>query len=86
MDDLVEKVKEGKYKIPSSVSKELVSFLNDMLQYDPNYRLNAKELKKHPFLIKNIKDFSYINSKRATKDDKIKKNKSIWAIFNETNN
>ena len=44
MNDLVEKVKEGKYKIPSSVSKELVSFLNDMLQYDPNYRLNAKEL------------------------------------------
>ena len=33
MNDLVEKVKEGKYKIPSSVSKELVSFLNDMLQY-----------------------------------------------------
>ena len=83
MDDLVEKVKEGKYKIPSSVSKELVSFLNDMLQYDPNYRLNAKELQKHPFLIKNIKDFSYINTKRASKDDKIKKNKSIWAIFNE---
>ena len=83
MNDLVEKVKEGKYKIPSSVSKELVSFLNDMLQYDPNYRLNAKELQKHPFLTKNIKDFSYINTKRVTKDDKIKKNKSIWAIFHE---
>ena len=83
MDVLVEKVKEGKYKVPSSVSKELVSFLNGMLQYDPDYRLNARELQNHPFLTKNIKDFSYINAKRATNDDKIKKNKSIWAIFNE---
>ena len=38
IDDLVEKVKESKYKILSPISKELVSFLNDMLQYDPNYR------------------------------------------------
>ena len=54
-----------------------------MLQYDPNYRLTAKELQEHPFLTKNIKDFSYINAKKVTKEDKIKKNKSIWAIFHE---
>ena len=66
MDVLVEKVKEGKYKVPSSVSKELVSFLNGMLQYEPDYRLNARELRNHPFLTKNIKDFSYMNAKSAS--------------------
>ena len=83
MEDLVEKVKEGKYRIPSTVSKEVVSFLNSMLQYDPQYRFSAKELQNHPFITKNIKDFKYMNAKRATKEDKIKKNKSIWAIYNE---
>ena len=83
MDDLVEKVKEGKYTIPSTVSKELISFLNCMLQYEPKYRFSAKELKNHPFLKKNIKDFIYLKAERAKKDTNIKKNKSIWAIFND---
>ena len=83
MGDLVDKVKEGKYRIPSTVSKEVISFLNDMLLYDPKYRLSAKELQKHPFIVKDIKDFTYLNAKKATKDDKVKNNQSIWAIFKE---
>ena len=34
MNDLVEQVEKGSYQIPKSVSKEVVSFLNGMLQYD----------------------------------------------------
>ena len=83
MGDLVDKVKEGKYKIPSTLSKEVISFLNCMIIYDPNYRLSAKELQRHSFIVKDVKDFSYINAKKASKNDKIKKNQSIWAIYNE---
>jgi serine/threonine protein kinase len=83
MGSLVEKVREGSYRIPSTVSREIVSFLNDMLQYDPNNRLSAKQLQKHPFLVKDVKDFTYMNAERTTKDDKIKKNKSIWAVFKD---
>ena len=83
MGSLVEKVREGSYIIPSTVSREIVSFLNDMLQYDPNNRLSAKQLQKHPFLVKDVKDFTYMNAERTTKDDKIKKNKSIWAVFKD---
>ena len=83
MDDLVEKVREGKYRLPSTVSREICSFINGMLQYDSSSRLSAKQLQRHPFLVKNIKDFTYMNAERATKSDKIKKNQSIWAVFKD---
>ena len=83
MEDLVEKVKGGKYKVPSTISKELVDFLNNMLQYDSKYRLTAKELQHFPFLTNNVKEFHHVNAEKTTKNDNIKKNKSIWAIYNE---
>ena len=86
MNDLVDKVEKGSYAVPKSVSKEVVSFLNGMLQYDAKYRLNSEELLKHPFLTKNVNDFTKMNTVKASKktgDDNIKKNKSIWAIFND---
>ena len=55
LNDLVEKVENGSYSIPKTVSKEVVSFLNGMLQYDPKYRLSSEELLKHRFLTKSIK-------------------------------
>ena len=83
LEDLLKKVEEGKYTIPSTVSKEVVSFLNGMLQYDANLRLNSEELSKHPFLTKNVKFFEKINTSRATKKPNPSKNKSIWAIFSD---
>ena len=83
LGDLVEKVEEGKYTVPSSLSKEVVSFLNGMLQYDSKLRLNSEELLKHPFLTKNCADFTRINAAKASKNknSNIKNNKSIWAIY-----
>ena len=91
MKELVSKVEEGTYKVPSDLSKETVSFLNAMLQYDPNRRLSANELNKHAFLIKNIKDFTRINTNLIPKKKifggeiqiNIKENLTIWSIFNE---
>ena len=90
MRDLVRKIETGEYTIPTTLSKEVVSFLNAMLQYDPKIRLSADELSRHYFLTKNIKDFTKIDINKIknnlTEDDEIKinvkKNQSIWAIFN----
>ena len=42
-----------------SLSKEANSFIKYTLQYEPEKRINAEELSKHEFLIKNVKDFSF---------------------------
>ena len=90
MRDLVRKIETGEYTLPSTLSKEVVSFLNAMLQYDPKIRLTADELSRHYFLTKNIEDFTKIDINKIknnlTEDDEIKinvkKNQSMWAIFN----
>ena len=83
MEDLVNKVKDGKYKVPSTISKELIDFLNQMLQYDANYRSSARELQNHPFITKNVKYFTHIKAKQRTKNNDIKQNKSFWSIYDE---
>ena len=85
MNDLVEKVKQGQYTLPKSVSHEIVSFLNGMLQYDSKIRLSSEELLRHPFLTKNVSDFTRMDAVGVSKDKKINlnKNKSIWAIYDD---
>ena len=90
MNELVKKVEDGSYNVPTTVSSELVSFLNGMLQYNGECRLSAEELSKHPFLIKNVNDLTKINIKKVSKkiDAKglninVKRNQTIWAIFNK---
>jgi serine/threonine protein kinase len=92
MDDLVNKIEEGKYKVPTSLSTEVVSFLNGMLQYEPKERLTCEELYNHQFLRSNIKDFHKLDLTQVS--DKVKdgklvmetkkdKNRTIWSVFNE---
>ena len=90
MVDLIHKVETGNYHVPTHLSKEVVSFLNGMLQYSAKRRLSAEELSKHAFLTKNIKDFHKLDLRKVShKVDyqglniNIKRNQSIWAIFNE---
>jgi serine/threonine protein kinase len=89
MEDLVNKVEEGTYSIPTTLSHEVVSFLNGMLQYEGKRRLTAAQLSRHEFLTKNIKDFHSIDlqkvSKKLSDDDlkvNVKSNATIWSIFN----
>ena len=90
MDDLIEKVENGSYEVPISMSYELVSFLNAMLQYNSENRLTASQLSRHDFIVKDIKDFKKIDLQKVSskiKDDKLTmntiKNKTIWSIFND---
>ena len=85
MNDLVDKVENGTYTVPKSLSREVVSFLNEMLRYDSKYRLSAGELLKHPFLTKKPADFKRMDMVPAQKkpNSDFKKNKSIWAIYKD---
>ena len=90
MKELVRKVENGSYNVPTNLSKEIVSFLNGMLQYDGSKRLSATELAQHPFLTKRISDFSRIDLRKVSnKIDhnkikiNVKQNQTIWGIFNE---
>ena len=92
MNDLIRKVEKGSYIVPTSLSREVVSFLNGMLQYDSKLRLSANELAKHHFLTKRVSDFSPIDLGKVSKNVgggglkiNTKRNKSIWAVFNEEN-
>ena len=88
--DLYKKVELGDYSLPTHLSKEVVSFINAMLQYDSKRRLNIEELSRHHFLTKDTKDFSSIDF--ALVSNKLgtngiyfntKNNDTLWNIFNE---
>ena len=88
MRELVSKVEKGNYYLPTTLSKEAVSFLNGMLQYDLKKRLSAEELYNHKFLTKPYSELTKINVKEASKNligsqlqINSKKNQSIWVIF-----
>ena len=95
MRELISKVERGNYFLPKSLSKEAVSFLNGMLQYDFKKRLSAEQLYHHNFLTKPYSELSEINLEKAQNylyNSKIKinskNNQSIWVIFetDEENN
>ena len=89
MEDLCNKIEDGSYQIPTNMSHEVISFLNGMLQYDPNIRLSAEQLSRHAFLTKDVKEFKPLNLKKVDKkisgkniNINIKRNATIWSIFN----
>ena len=61
MIELTRKVEIGIYHIPTNLSKETISFLNSMLQYNSKYRLSSEELSKHEFLTKNVSEFTKLD-------------------------
>ena len=92
VQELALKVEEGTFKVPLSFARETISFLLGMLQYEPSKRLSSKELTNHPFLIKYIEDFSYIDLRKYTDKIKyedlyinIKNNETISSMVNIVN-
>jgi serine/threonine protein kinase len=91
MKDLVSKVEKGDYFIPTTLSKEAVSFLNGMLQYDIKKRLTAKQLSSHKFINKDFNQLQKINLNEIkttnVKGSKLrinsKMNQSIWDVFGD---
>jgi len=90
MDELYKKINKGDYYVPITFSKETVSFLNDMLQYDSNKRLSFNELNNHKFLKNNINDFKKIElngfkNMECKENSQIllntKSNESFWVLL-----
>ena len=63
MQDLFKKVKIGNYALPTSLSREVVFFIEGMLQQDPKKRLSCKELLNHDFLTKNVGQFKPLDAR-----------------------
>ena len=61
INQLLQRVEIGIYHIPTNLSQELVSFLEGMLQYLGKDRLSAIELSSHPFLTKDVSEFTKID-------------------------
>ena len=68
LNELIKKVENGSYTVPTSLSKEMVSFLNGMLQYKGEDRLSSEELSRHRFLNKNIREFQKIDTRKVQKN------------------
>ena len=90
IDELIQKIEKGEYMIPTTLSQELISFINGMLQYDPKQRLTIEQLAKHSFLTMNQSQFHKLDLKKVNNNlvksklkMNVKANQSIWAIFNE---
>ena len=60
-DEVFQKVKKGTYSLPLTLSKEVVEFINNMLQQDPNQRSTANQLLYHDFLTKHPSQFHRVN-------------------------
>ena len=66
-EELLEKIEKGEYRIPHQVilSIEAISFLNGMLQYNPERRLDVFELSKQYFLTRNVSTFQKLQLEKA---------------------
>ena len=84
VEELIEEMKKGQYKVPTTASYEYINFLNNMLQYNIKYRKTAKELMVFPFLTKNVRDFKYFKQKKDknnVKNDMEEFNQNISSSF-----
>ena len=94
MDDLVSKVENGSYSVPTTISSEIASFMNGMLQYEAADRLTAEQLSRHAFLTKQVSQFKKIDLNKIANNEEgglIKvntkdtntfiKNSTIWSIY-----
>ena len=64
MEDLNQKVQKGNYVLPMTLSEEIVSFINQMLQQDENIRADAKTLLNHPFLVNPVNSFHPVDVRK----------------------
>ena len=86
------KLEKGDYYVPITLSKEAISFLNCMLQYDPNKRYSCDQLSKHIFLTKDVNRFHKVNLNELKNIEiidydkiniNIKNNDSIFEVFGD---
>lgn len=60
---LFEEVLNGKYNLPKNIkiSVEAITFINGLLQFYPDKRMNWEEINKHPFITEDEKNFTFLD-------------------------
>ena len=68
-DELLEKINKGHYIIPNNLklSKQGISFLNGLLQYDPKQRLSVDDLFFHEFLVVDCQKFEKVDLNKLSR-------------------
>ena len=79
--ELLNRIREGKYNVPKIWSNEIISFLNCTLQYKEDKRLSSDILYNHEFLRKDIREFTKINLSEL-KDNEISGSNIVMKIEN----
>jgi len=54
MSSLFNKIKEAKYYMPNYISEDVKDLINRMLQPNPVKRITMKEIKEHPWYLKDL--------------------------------
>ena len=92
--DIYNKIKEGKYNIPKTLiaSYEIITFMNGLLQFYPEKRMDWPQIKTHPFLINNVNTFHFIelNAVEGIEQNEIELNSKkcdnlLWILYKGKN-
>ena len=61
-NEIFNKIMEGKYFFPTTqiISFEILSFINGLLQFNPERRMNWEQIKSHPFITNNVEQFRFL--------------------------
>lgn len=92
--DLYAKVDKGTYNIPKALklSKQAISLINGLLQFELKDRISIDQLIYDEFLIKDVKDFEYfdLNLKESAEKNIVLSNKEdcskIWDMYKTNTN
>jgi serine/threonine protein kinase len=96
--ELFEVVMNGVYNLPKSlrISIEAITFINGLLQFYPEKRFDWDTIKRHPFILNDVKDFNFIdlrtieNGSFSTPEqlqvDTKDCNNFVWLMYEAVNN
>lgn len=95
LKEVFDEISRGKYVYPSNIdiSIECISFINGLLQFDPNKRMKWEDIKKHPFLMGEVKNFKKINVGVNSYNEKLKEfemnskncKNFLWMVYKDNN-
>lgn len=56
---LLTKVKNGVFSIPHFIANDAKDLIVKMLNIEPNQRIKIEDIKKHPWVLSNMKEFEF---------------------------